>query len=398
MPRLNGGVVKAAALPVRVALLTEIVSPYRIPIFNKLAADARIELEVLFFSETEARRNWGIPWDKICFLYRVLPGFLVARRYQGGPMFFNPGIISALWRGKCQAVICFGYHHPTIWLALLWCRLMRVRTLLWSESTLRDTRPSSTLVNWTKRHLIRYFDGFVAAGKNQVEYLRYLGAPVEQIWVAPDAVDSDFFATQSQICSERRAEIKRSLGIEGPIVLYVGRLLDAKGIPELLEAFEQVVSRQQATLLLVGDGPDRVRYLEMCRKRELTLVRFEGFRPQEELPRYYGIADMLVFPTHSDPWGLVLNEAMSAGLPVICSTAAGAAADLVRPGINGFLHEPGDIRALRHHTLTLLNDGELRSRMGVASREIITDFSLEKMSQGFEEAVLDLPNQAYAGN
>ena len=108
------------AEPVRVALLTEIISPYRIPVFNELAAMEGVELDVLFFSETEGRRNWRIPWEKIHFRYRVLPGLLVTRRYQGGPVFFNPGIVGALRRGKYRAVICFGYHHPTIWLALLW--------------------------------------------------------------------------------------------------------------------------------------------------------------------------------------------------------------------------------------------------------------------------------------
>ena len=348
MAQRDGGLLKDSAKPVRVALLTEIISPYRISVFNELAADVRIELDVLFFSETEARRSWRVPWEKIRFRHRVLPGLLIAHRYQGGPIFLNPSVLIALWRGKYQAIICFGYHHPTIWLALLWCRFSRARALLWSESTRRDARSTSALIKRVKRHLVGRFDSFVAAGKSQVDYLYYLGAPAEKISVAPDSVDSDFFTTQTQICRVRRAEIKRSLGLQGPILLYVGRLLDAKGIPELLAAFEQVVSQQQATLFLVGDGPDRYRYQELCRNRELTPVRFEGFRPQEELPRYYGIADVFIFPTHSDPWGLVLNEAMCAGLPIICSTAAGAAADLVRPGQNGFVHEPEDIETLRH--------------------------------------------------
>lgn len=376
-------------------MLTEIIAPYRIPVFNELASDERIELEVLFFSESEGRRSWRIPWERICFRHRVLPGFLITHRYQGGPIFFNPGILTALWRGKYQAVICFGYHHPTIWLALLWCRFSGARALLWSESTLIDARSSVKILEQVKRYILRFFDGFLAAGKNQVKYLNHLGASTEQIWVAPDAVDSDFFSDQSRVLSYRKSDIKKSLGVDGLVILYVGRMLDAKGIPDLLDAFELLISRQQATLFLVGDGPDLAYYQDLCRVRELTSVRFEGFRSQNELPRYYAIADVLVFPTHSDPWGLVLNEAMSAGLPVICSTAAGAAADLVRPGRNGFLHEPGDVQTLKGHLLMVLRDDWLRRRMGAASREIIEDFSPRKMAQGFEEALLQLPNQAY---
>lgn len=379
----------------RVALLTEIISPYRIPVLNHLAAHPNIDLDVFFFSETEGRRSWRIPWEKICFRYRVLPGILAAHRYQGGPIFFNPGIIWALKRGRFQTVVCFGYHHPTIWLALLWCRVTRTRVLLWSESTLQDNRSYRGIVEWFKRQLLQQFDSFVAAGTSQAGYLRHLGAHPEKIWIAPDAVDSDFFSSNSLIYRNKREETKQALNVEGLIVLYVGRLIDAKGIPELLEALGRVVMQNQATLFLVGDGPDRESYEQSCRARKLP-VRFEGFRTQEELPLYYGVADVLVFPTHSDPWGLVLNEAMCSGLPVICSTAAGAAADLVRHGYNGFVYPPGQDEELSGHLLTLLADEQARNRMGSASREIIRAFSPQKMAEGFVEAVLGLRDESNA--
>lgn len=378
----------------RVAVLTEIISPYRIPVFNALASDPRIDMEVLFFAETEERRSWQIPWDKIRFRYRLLNGALVARRYQRGPILFNPGVWGALNRGGFRTIVCFGYHHPTIWLALLWSRWRGTRALLWCESTLRDARSSGRFVEGLKRWLVRRFDGYVAAGSRQVKYLEHLGAPRERIWVAPDSVDSAFFENESERHRARKEEIRREMGIEGPVVLYVGRLLDAKGIPDLLEAFRGLIRERKATLVLVGDGPDRNRYESFCRERGLSDIRFEGFREQEELPRYYGIADVLAFPTHSDPWGLVLNEAMSAGLPVVCSTAAGASADLVLPGENGFLHEPGDVDALRRHMSAMLADDELRGRMGARSREIVRGFSPEKMAQGFLEAIREEPNRA----
>lgn len=374
----------------RVALLTEIISPYRIPVFNALAEDPRIELDVLFFSETEARRSWRVHWEKIRFRYHVLWGFLIGKRYQGGPIFLNPGILAALRRGRYQAIICFGYHHPTIWLALLWCRFSRARALLWSESTRRDERSENSFINGIKLYLLGCFDGCVAAGQSQVDYLRYLGVAAENIYVAPDAVDSDFFTTETEIIRMQRAEIKRSIGVQGPIILCVGRLIDAKGIPELLDAFEQVTHEHQATLFLVGDGPDRERYQTVCRDRRMKTVRFEGFQPQEELPRYYGIADIFVFPTRSDPWGLVLNEAMCAGLPVICSTAAGASSELVHVGKNGFLHEPRDMSTLKKHMVTLLADKALREHMGMASNSIISGFTPQKMAQGFGEALFQV--------
>ena len=378
----------------RVAVLTEIISPYRIPFLNELSSDPYTELEVLFFSKTEGRRNWRIPWKRLRFKYKVLPGLLVARRYQGGPIFFNPGVWRTLRKGRFQVVIFFGYHHPTIWLALLWCRIARVRTLVWSESTLLDVRSSGRAVENLKKWIVARCDGFIAAGSSQVKYLRHLGVKHERIWVAPDSVDSEHFTSRSRHHRSLRTEIIRELGVKPPIVLYVGRLLDAKGIPELLSAFKEVISQQQASLLLVGDGPDRKRYEQICTESNLASVHFAGFQDQEELPRYYGIADVLVFPTRSDPWGLVLNEGMCSGLPIVCSTAAGAALDLVFSGQNGFLHEPGNVYQLAKHLKILLKDPNLRSRMGECSQEIITGFTPRKMANGFLDAIFDKPQDS----
>jgi glycosyltransferase involved in cell wall biosynthesis len=342
-----------------------------VPFLNALASDSRVDLEVFFFAKTEERRSWRIPWDNIRFGYRLLNGFLVARRYQRGPILFNPGIWTALNRGGYGTIVCFGYHHPTIWLALLWSRWSGARILLWCESTLRDARSSGRLMEGLKRRLVRRFDGYVAAGSRQVEYLEHLGAPRERIWVSPDSVDSAFFESESERFRVRRDEIRREMGIEGPVVLYVGRLLDAKGIMDLLEAFRGLIRERKATLILVGDGPDRERYESFCRERGLSDIRFEGFREQEELPRYYGIADVLVFPTHSDPWGLVLNEAMSAGLPVICSAAG---SDVVRDGVDGFVVPIRDADSIKDRLLRLKNDPDLARRMGESGRERVLAF------------------------
>ena len=172
-------------------------------------------------------------------------------------------------------------------------------------------------------------------------------------------------------------------------------MLDDKGIPELIEAFQKVVVEHDATMLLVGDGPDIDRYREVCSRRSITSVRFDGFCSQEVLPKYYAIADFLVFPTRSDPWGLVLNEAMCAGLPVICSRAAGASAELVYQKRNGLLHQPEDVDEICSHMLTLLRDEKMRKNMGLESQQIIASFHPKKMARGFVEAIFELPNNAY---
>ena len=129
------------------------------------------------------------------------------------------------------------------------------------------------------------------------------------------------------------------------------------------------------------------KYRDYAKFHNLPIV-FAGFRQQEELPRYYAAADIFVFPTRTDPWGLVLNEAMSCALPVIASAAAGAVDDLVKPGVNGFVHMPGDIDALAQHIETLLNSPDMRQNMGNCLRRSFKLLRLRKVLRGLGNVIL----------
>lgn len=375
--------------PVRVALLTEIVAPHRIATFNALAGLPEIDLDVLFFAESEDRRGWQqADRARMKFRFSVLRGLTAGRRYQSTQLFLNPGVVGALRRGRYDVVIVGGYHHPTIWLALAYCRISGRRVLAWSESTEREARSGA---NWTigiKRALVRRFDGFIAAGVRQADYLKKLGAPAERIWIAPDAVDVEFFEGAARLRAARGAELRRELDVSDPVVLYVGRLLDAKGILDLLEVFGSIRERFGATLLLVGDGPDRARYEEVCRSRRLDGVRFAGFVQPDDLAKYYAVADVFVFPTHSDPWGLAINEAMAAGLPPVVSDAAGAVDELVRHGDSGLVYRAGDREALRSSIGRLLDDSAFRQQVIAGAARAVRRHTPERMARAMAEAVL----------
>lgn len=368
-------------------LLTEIISPYRIKPFNHLSRVRGLDLEVYFLAETEDRRHWKVRTEEIRFRYEVLPGIKAARMYQGGTLFFNPSVVRRLVRRRPDVVICAGWSHPTTWVALLAARLIQARVLVWSESTLQDSRVQSRVKEAIKRWVVRNADGYVVPGSAQREYLRFLGAAEDRIRIAPNAVDNDHFAVGVDRGSEAWQAAKRELGLEGLVVLYVGRLLDEKGIPELLRLAPSIERDFGATLVLVGTGPEEERYRAECVGAGLRNVHFAGFQDQERITTYYAAADVFVFPTRSDPWGLVVNEAMAAGLPVVCSTAAGAAGDLVEDGGNGFLCAPGDEAELGRAVARLLRDAGLRTRMGRRSAEIIQSYSPERMADGFASAI-----------
>lgn len=375
--------------PLKVALLTEIIAPHRIAPFNELANLPEIDLEVLFFAESEDRRRWKRPdHAEMRFRFSVLRGITVGRRYQFTQLFLNPGVVGTLRRGRYDVVVTGGYHHPTIWLALGYCRARGRPILAWSESTARETRGSGAMADRFKRALIQRFDGFIAAGTRQAAYLKMLGASSDRIWIAPDAVDIGFFERASTLRAAGVEAEKRTLNLSSPVLLYVGRLLDAKGLPELLDVFDSIRQRFGASLLLVGEGPDRARYEELCRTRGLVGVSFAGFVQPGDLPKYYAVADVFVFPTHSDPWGLAINEAMAAGLPVVVSDAAGAVDELVRHGDSGLVYRAGDREALRSSICRLLEDQALRQQMIAGAARAVRRHTPERMARGMADAVL----------
>ena len=373
-------------------ILTEIISPYRIPPFNYLAEDEDIDLTVFFFAETESRRSWLVEKQKIQFNYQVLWGLQLGKSYQSAPVFLNPDVIYQLWKQQPDVIICGGWHHFTHWLAFVYARMTKTPLQIWSESTLKDERSSSNIKHKLKAWIVNQADGYIVPGNAQKNYLVNLKAREDRIYIASNAVDSDFFTSQAQYYRQQKAVWKEKLGINGCVILYVGRLIDEKGIPELLEAFTKLSGNKQVTLVIVGNGSQATEYHSYTQQLKLDNVVFAGFQTQSALPQYYGIADIFVFPTKSDPWGLVLNEAMAAGLPIVCSDAAGAAPDLVVNGKNGYLVPVGDVEKLSEALQILVEDESLREKMGLHSSEIIADYTPQKMAQGLKKAIQRVSN------
>jgi glycosyltransferase involved in cell wall biosynthesis len=344
---------------VKLALLTEIPAPYRIPLFNALAE--RVELRVLFLSERDPRRAYyELHKDEWRFAYRALRGPQLRRG--GRWVVFSRGVVRELWRFRPDAVAVGGWNQPAFWLALAYCRVRRVPLLVWIESTARDARSGATPLALARRALVRGAAGAFVPGTAAAAYARALG--IELVELAPNAIDASIF---------ERAAVDRS-GRERCTFLYVGRLDPEKGIDTLLEAFRDVPGE----LVLVGDGTDAAR----LRDRAGPRVRFEGAKDRDALVADYARADVFVLPSRSEPWGMVLNEAASAGLPLVATEESGAAQDLIEDGRNGFRVSAGDIGALRDCLTRLAQDPELRTRAGSRSRELAARFTPAAWANG----------------
>ena len=253
----------------------------------------------------------------------------------------------------------------------------RIPFVLWTSLWAHPRTPAHALSWPATRHLYRHADAVVTYGRHVTRYVRrYRDGP---IFEAPQAVSSEMFAPVSE---SDRARARARLGDGDFVLLFVGRLVREKGVHVLLEAW-RAAGLERGRLALVGDGP----------LRKLAGASAVGAVPREQLPALYAAADAAVLPsigtaTFLEPWGLVVNEAMHMGTPVIASDAVGAAAGgLVRDGRNGFVVPAGDPDALASRIRALAAGSELRSALGDAARADVEEFSETAWVEGMRAAL-----------
>jgi 1,2-diacylglycerol 3-alpha-glucosyltransferase len=286
----------------------------------------------------------------------------------------------AVWKRLNQldpaVVLVPGYYTAPGLAAAIWGKLKRRRTVLMTESTEADhqrIRLKEMCKSWLVRSL---FDWAVAGGTPHRRYLERLGFPAERIAGFYDVVDNEFFRRQSQAI--RKHSRHTDFDLPARYFLYVGRLAEEKNVRLLLGAY--LAYRHSGgdwPLVLVGDGPERAALERMARTSRFGPdVHFEGLRSSAELPQYYAFAGCFVLPSMREPWGLVANEAMAAGLPLIVSRRCGCAEDLLVEGENGCSFDPeipGDLTACLTAVSALEADSLLD--MGCRSEGIIANFS-----------------------
>jgi glycosyltransferase involved in cell wall biosynthesis len=369
----------------RLVILTELIAPYRVPLFNALARDPAIDLHVIFLSETDTSlRQWKIYSDEIDFSYEVLPFW--RRRLGKYNILLNQNVSASLRDALPDVVLCGGYNYLASWQAMLWTGRNQLPFFLWCESTSHDLRRKRLLVETMKEKFLQNCDGFVVPGRASRDYLLGLGIPSHKLFDAPNAVDNALFASLAAAARCRQPRIRGELCLPERYFLFAGRLVRAKGTFDLLDAYAGLPPdlRAKIGLVFAGNGPLRAELEAVARSIYPGDVRFPGFVHRDQLASYYALADCLVLPTHTDTWGMVVNEAMACGLPLICSDIAGAA-ELVNG--NGRLIPPRETHQLSLAMLEIASDASLRRGMAARSLDIIRAYSPHACAAGIAQAV-----------
>jgi len=381
----------------KIAIVAPTPFYYQVDLFRELAAHPRIELTVYFCSKEALRGDdilkvyktsghWGgeEEWLK-GYNYKFLRNYSPFPSYIRWPFgLMNFGIWNEIKKEKPDAVILMAWTNLTWWLATLACLYSNVPFFYMTDANIRAELSKPKLLLWLKRLLLgkwlfKHTSGFLCAGTlNKILY-RYYGVPEEKLVSFAYSWGYKALLPIADDLKRQRKQIKTELGIpeESFVILFCGRLSKEKKPFDLLKAYHQVNSPHKA-LSFVGDGKLKKLLQEYIINCKLNSVFFFGFQNRKEIFKFYAISDVLVVPSSRETWGIVVNEAMCFGLPIIVADCIGSSKDLVQHGYNGFIFPRGDIKKLASYIEELMALPEKkRSMMGNRSLEIIKKW-LEK--------------------
>jgi glycosyltransferase involved in cell wall biosynthesis len=375
---------------------------YFVPLYQLLAQSPRLDFRVVYCREYGISPTYDkqfkqhIQWDTdllggydYTFLRNISP---VSSTFN--PLHaLNPGVIAEVFNGV-DVIWINGLIYPTNWLALAAAKIKRAAIICRSElypEVIAERDYKASLKRAFYRQSLKLVDGFLTIGaRNRAAYAA-LGVPSAKMTDALYVVDVSRFQVTEAERQRRRARQRAAWGLTEAdiVVLHLGKLTVRKH-PEALLALDDAEHADRLTLVWVGAGEME----QALKARAVSLTRskavFAGLANQSEIPDVLWASDMFVFPSEREPWGLVLNEAMAAGLPAIVSDQVGAAVDLCIDGVTGYTFPANDLEALKARVDRLADDASLRVRMGDAAREHIMGWTPEITVRGIEQAVLSL--------
>ena len=375
---------------IRVAHLVSHPIHYFIPIYKELHKIKDISFTVIYYTlKTTGKLHKNDYSRDINFNVSYFEGyhwvsFPKSNLLEIPNFFYNSpriDILAHLWKEKYDIIWIHGYYLVMNWFAVLLQSFNKRISFLRTEDVLFHKRK-----NWKK--IIKYFPlRFLLSqtyglyiGEANKKYLEYYGIPKTRLYPAIYCADNQYFQTQYEKYFPYKDNIRKDLGIVNPypIILFCGRLVEMKCPLLLLEAFQIVATQLPCNLLVVGDGPLRNVMEEKITRDKIKNVYFTGFLNQSEISKAYSASDLFVLPSTHDTWGLVINEAMNFGLPVIASDLVGCVGDLVKDGENGFVFPANNVHKLADCIKTLINDESMRKKMGQKSKEIIESYSVKR--------------------
>jgi 1,2-diacylglycerol 3-alpha-glucosyltransferase len=291
-----------------------------------------------------------------------------------------------------EIVVTVGYSEAAMRSVARWAKSRRRSGLaiLIAEGTQRD-RPRFFLMEFLKRlWCARFYDAAFTGGSAGMDYFSRLGIPVGRIWRGYDVVDNDHFAQGAARARERALVLRKELNLPDHYFLCVARHSQEKNLTRLIRAFSHYRSAGgEWDLVMVGSGPQERELRELATQAGGG-IRFAGWQQYDVLPAFYGLASAFILPSISETWGMVVNEAMAAGLPVLVSRACGCLPELCWRGLNGYDFDPRNVEEMAD-LMVRFSSGTLNlDELGIASQRLVANFTPGTWAAALDDCISTL--------
>jgi glycosyltransferase involved in cell wall biosynthesis len=371
---------------IRVAVVSPEPTPYRSPLFDRIAARRDVDLTVIYAARTVARRAWSVePHHRSVFLRGIgVPG---ARRLLRHDYPVTPGIVRALRKARPQVVVVSGWSTFAAQTAISWCRARNVPYVLLVESHDLGRRSAwrRAVKGAVVPRLLRAAAGVLVVGTLARDSVVARGAPPERIRVFANTIDVAAWEERADRLARRRRKLRSALAFtdDDVVVLSVARLAPEKGLDTLVRAVAATGDPGLA-VVVAGSGPRASTLMASAEALGVRLL-LTGELAEERVAEAYVAADVFALLSTHEPWGVVVNEAAASGLPLVLSDQVGAARDLVRD--NGATVAAGDVAAAADLLEKLAADPDRRRAMGERSRELVRGWGYAPSVESFVAAV-----------
>jgi glycosyltransferase involved in cell wall biosynthesis len=397
---LGQGVQRCSAKISRLAILATHPIQYHAPWYRALVADGRLQIKVFYCHqvtpEQQASAGFGVPfeWDVPLldgYEYEFLENVAVNPRTSSFNGLDVPSIREALRAGAFDAVLVNGWTHKAAWQAVWTAKQLGLPVLVRGDSHLHT--PRSPLKKWVKEIsyplMLRAFDGFLDVGQWSREYYLHYGARQDRIFRVPHVIDEDGFRLRAESLQTHRKALRKewNLSKEAVVFLFAGKFIALKRPMTFLHSLNAAFLEERTIAgLMAGDGPLRPECQAFAIHAGLPAT-FAGFLNQSKLVNAFVAADVLVVPSECETWGLVVNEAMSCGLPCIVSDQVGCGPDLVDGRGTGEIFPQHDEAALAAAMVNFARDSEKRLACGARARSVVGGYSIAAAVEGTVNAV-----------
>ncbi len=386
----------------KVFYLDDIPTPYRLGVFKKIAERCDGEFRVGFCADAEPGRTWDLSFEGINF--EIIDGFQWRPPFQLNPFSIkiNLKIINVLHSFKPDVVVMSGYTHPTIFLAVAYCRIKKIPFGIVSETNEHCSVTSGPRW-WIKKRIIYPIVHFMSIGLptgSQAEnYFRKLGCKNISYFHFPNTPDifpiKEVCISSQSIYEKKSIRKKYNLDEEMVIILFVGRLILAKNPIELVAAFKKLSSSKNpsAMLVIVGSG-EQDKPIQESSKNNPYIKKIPWLNKPKDVYELMAIADIFVLPSIHEPWGAVVNEALAAGCCVVTSNKVGSSYDLIEHGVSGYIYESGNINQLAKILSILVESESIREKVSIEGQKSALFHAQDYAVDNFLSAVTFIEDNA----